>query len=69
MARRSKLTPAQIRVTLFTTCTECGHRIFPAELRYLDGKRCRCPQCEALFEPETKGRAGGGSLENPRSGC
>jgi hypothetical protein len=43
--RRSKLTPGQIRATLFTTCTECGHKIYPAELRFVDGKRCRCPQC------------------------
>jgi len=62
MASRSKLSPEQIRATLFTTCAECGHKIYPAELRYVDGKRCRCPQCGALFEPETKGRAGAGTL-------
>jgi hypothetical protein len=61
MARRSKISPEQIRATLFTTCTECGHKIYPAELRYVDGKRCRWPQCGALFEPETKGGAGGGT--------
>jgi DNA-directed RNA polymerase subunit RPC12/RpoP len=62
MARRSKLSPEQIRATLFTACTECGHKIYPAELRHVDGKRCRCPECGADFEPETKGRAGGGAL-------
>ena len=62
MARRSKISPEQIRATLFTTCTECGHKIYPAELRYVDGKRCRCPQCGEEFEPETKGRAGDGAL-------
>jgi hypothetical protein len=33
---------------------QCGHKIYPAELRYVHGKRCRCPQCGAVFEPETK---------------
>jgi hypothetical protein len=36
--------------------------IYPAEQRYVDGKRCRCPHCGAVFEPETKGRVGGGTL-------
>jgi hypothetical protein len=43
MARRSKISPEQIRASLFTTRTECGHEIYPAELRSVDGKRCRCP--------------------------
>src|SRR5882724_7243673 len=67
MARRSKpskLTPEQIRATLFTTCTECGYQIQPSELRFVDGKRCRCPQCGADFEPETKSSAGGGTTQS-----
>jgi len=58
MARRSKISPEQVRATLFTVCTECGHKIQPSELLFVDGKRCRCPQCGALFEPEKKGTAG-----------
>ena len=60
--RRSIISLEQIRATLFTTRTECGHKIYPAELRDVDGKRCRCPQCGAAFEPESKGRAGGGTI-------
>ena len=51
MARRSKLTPERIRAALFTVCTECGYKIQPSELLYLDWKRCRCPQCRAELEP------------------
>jgi len=54
MARRSKLTPEQIRATLFTTCTECGYKIQPSELLRVDGTRCRCPQCGAEFVPKSK---------------
>jgi hypothetical protein len=54
MSRRSKLTPEQIRESLFTTCTECGYKVQPSEVLYVDGKRCRCPQCGADFEPESK---------------
>jgi len=54
MARRSKLTPEQINATLFTACTQCGYKIHPSELLYVDGTRCRCPQCKADFEPTRK---------------
>jgi hypothetical protein len=54
MTRRSKLSPEQISASFFTTCTECGHKVYPAELRYVDGKWCRYPRCGADFEPERK---------------
>jgi len=36
MARRSKLSPAQIRASLLTICRECGYKIQPSELLYMD---------------------------------
>jgi hypothetical protein len=50
--RQPCLRPARNGATRFTQRT----------LRYVDGKRCRCPQCGAVFEPEAKGTAGRGTL-------
>jgi len=42
---------------LFKTCTECSYKIQPAELLYVDSKRCRCPQrgAEPLAKRKEKG--------------
>jgi predicted RNA-binding Zn-ribbon protein involved in translation (DUF1610 family) len=57
MTRRSKLTPEQIRSTLFTPCTQCGYKIQPSELLRVDGRLCRCPHCGVDFEPVKKAGA------------
>jgi hypothetical protein len=62
MARRPKISPEQIRATLFTTRTEWGHKIYPADVALRGWQAVRCPQCGAVFEPEAKGRAGRGTL-------
>ena len=64
MARRSKLTPEQIRASSFTTCSECGYKIQPSEVFYVDGEWCRCPQYGADFEPKTQ--SGGDSVLSPK---
>lgn len=57
MPTRRRIRLELILASLFTTCTDCGRPISPAELRFVDGLQIRCPQCRTLFEPTKKGIA------------
>lgn len=37
---------------LSTECTECGYKIHPAELLYVDEQKVRCPKCGKDFLPK-----------------
>lgn len=52
MPTRRRLSLELILASLFTTCTDCGRAISPAELRFVDGKRVLCQKCRTLFAPK-----------------
>ena len=45
MPSRKKINIGQVRASLDTKCTLCGHAIAPSELVRLNWERCRCPKC------------------------
>jgi hypothetical protein len=48
---------------LTALCTECGYKILLAELRRINGERCRCPKCGKSFCSGSQSGASGLGLQ------
>jgi predicted Zn finger-like uncharacterized protein len=46
MMRRPRPDPTKFDLTF--RCPECGYKIKPSEIRFVDGEHVKCPQCGKL---------------------
>jgi DNA-directed RNA polymerase subunit RPC12/RpoP len=59
-----RIDPKSIDLTI--TCTECGYKLAPAEVAWIDSANLRCPQCKAGFDPLAgKNRSRRREADNP----